>query len=347
MTAIEVLRSTDPHFRPVSLAQGPDAALYIVDRYGGGPGGDTRRVAADVPNRTENAETDVSRRGRIWRVVPDESRANVRRVLKTATVADLVEALGDDNGWRRDTAQRILIEKGDPAATPIVREYAVRGQPPLGRLHALWTLDGLNALDRDTALRVLEDVDARVCSAAIRLSEKFMYPLDDAQMLARLAGLARRPHPAVRLQLALSLGEAARPETDAVIRRLLVSSADQPFLVDAVVSGIGSRETNFVEQLAREASDGNPALARAVAGATQSLLGFSDRHWTTLKPAEHERATPLFTLASDAATPEWVRDGYKPTRESLPVSCSAERFRKAPACQRCGARLTTRPLPEC
>ena len=50
-------------------------------------------------------------------------------------------------GWWRDTAQRLLVERQDQRAIPLLKDRVRTAANPLCRLHALWTLAGLNALD--------------------------------------------------------------------------------------------------------------------------------------------------------------------------------------------------------
>src|ERR1041384_6575001 len=92
--------------------------------------------------------------GRIWRIVPDGApRAKFDIGLSRASNGELVQRLGDGNGWGGGTAQRLLVEKRDPQATPPLRAAALdRAKPAVARLHALWTLDGVGdgALDRAT-----------------------------------------------------------------------------------------------------------------------------------------------------------------------------------------------------
>jgi hypothetical protein len=45
--------------------------------------------------------------------------------------------------------QRVLVEAKDPNAIPSLKLLAKRGKTPLTRIHALWTLEGMGALDPD------------------------------------------------------------------------------------------------------------------------------------------------------------------------------------------------------
>jgi glucose/arabinose dehydrogenase/mono/diheme cytochrome c family protein len=294
----EFLTSTDERFRPVNLFNGPDGALYVVDLYRGIL---QHRTYVTSYLRKQIEERNLGQGiglGRIWRIVPDGApKANFKSGLAGATTAQLVEKLGDASGWVRDTAQRLLVEKRDPAAAALLRTAATAATPPFARVHALWTLDGVGALDKPTVLAALGDADARVCAAAVRVAEKFLKPTADAAILGKLASLAARPEPAVRLQLALSLGEAKTPAADASVRALLIAAGEQPYLVDAVVSGLARREAEFVEAITREAQDGGPALKQAVSAATAG----------TVKANDTARLDRILAVAADAKAPVWAR----------------------------------------
>lgn len=295
----EFLTSTDERFRPVNLFNGPNGALYIVDLYRGIL---QHRIYVTSFLRKQIDERGLAagiHLGRIWRVVPDGApRANFKLGLAGATTAQLVEKLGDGNGWTRDTVQRLLVEKRDPAATAWLTALAVDPKKPaLARLHALWTLDGLAALDRSTVLVALADGDARVVAAAIRLAERFFKQADgDPQLVSRVAAKTRT-EPAVRLQLALTLGESRTKAAETALIGLVAEAGTQPYLVDAVVSGLGRREADFVEALAREAQEGSPAVKAAVIAATGAIVKSNDA----------VRLARVLTLAANLEAPAWAR----------------------------------------
>ncbi len=294
----EFLTSTDERFRPVNLFNGPDGALYVVDLY--------RGILQHKTYVTSYLRREIEARhlgdgiglGRIWRIVPDGApKAKFKSGLAGAGTAQLVDQLGDANGWTRDTAQRLLVEQRAPAAAAALRKFATSAPSPLGRQHALWTLDGIGALDQPTVIAALGDKDPRVTAAAIRVSERFLKPAANPDVLAELVALTARPDPAVRLQLAFSLGEAKSPVADAAMRTLLVAAGAQPYLVDAVVSGMARREADFIEAIAREAKAGGPAVTSAVVAAAGAALKGSDA----------ARLARVLAVVADAASPAWIR----------------------------------------
>jgi glucose/arabinose dehydrogenase/mono/diheme cytochrome c family protein len=144
----EFLTSQDERFRPVNLTTGPDGALYIADFYRGLI---QHRIYLTPFLRQQVIERGLDRpidRGRIFRVVSTTGPALVRPgALSRASGAELVGALAHENGWRRDTAQRLLVERGrqalDAATTAALGRLARGSGDPRARLHALFALDGL------------------------------------------------------------------------------------------------------------------------------------------------------------------------------------------------------------
>src|SRR5205085_1974485 len=109
----ELLAAADPWFHGVNLATGPDGALYIADFY--------RRWVEHPLYVPEKLRAGIDWRkghehGRIWRVRPKGTRPAATPRLRQAAPAELVRRLGHPNGWWRDTAQRLLVERQDRQA---------------------------------------------------------------------------------------------------------------------------------------------------------------------------------------------------------------------------------------
>ena len=247
----EFIGSTDERFRPVNLGNGPDGALYIVDMYHGII---QHRIYLTTYLRKQIEDRGLSDgygMGRIYRVVPEKGSAQPAAFnLTTETSAQLVAHLESHNGWWRDTAQRLLVERRDPASVPLLRALALnQAVPGFTRLQALWTLEGVDGLDRATLFAALGDGDASVCAAAIRLSEKFL-AAGDAEIFSRVVNAQSAPGQdtpyAVVLQQCLSLGESHTPTALAALLELAKRHGPRPVITDAIVSGLSGREADFV-----------------------------------------------------------------------------------------------------
>ncbi|MFZ9992745.1 MAG: DUF7133 domain-containing protein, partial [Opitutales bacterium] len=125
----EFLTSTDERFRPVMMANGPDGALYVVDMYRGviqHPAFLTHYLIANIKERQLMEPLGG---GRIWRIVRDDQPAPKAAKLP-ADGAARVKLLASPNGWTRDTAQRLLVEAGDPSVAPPQRALLADADPP-------------------------------------------------------------------------------------------------------------------------------------------------------------------------------------------------------------------------
>ncbi len=268
----EFLRSNDERFRPVNVYTAPDGTLYVVDLH--------RGILQHRQYMTSYLRRQILERGldkglgygRIYRIASEAKKPGPAPALSKATPAQLVEALSHPNGWWRDTAQRLLVEHGDKSVTPALRQLAKTSSASVPvRLKALWTMEGLGVLEPSDLTPALEEKSAKLRAAAIRLSEPFLAKgnSDLAAQIVRHDGDAAKE---VRVQLALSLGEAPLPERMTALARLLRSDADTPFVIAAAVSSLAGHELEFLEQLLtssdwRESRAGYAAVLQTLAGA--------------------------------------------------------------------------------
>src|SRR5699024_8669526 len=91
-----------------------------------------------------------------------------------AAPGQLVDMLAHPNGWRRDTAQRLLVERGARPAVPALVKLAEGAADWRTRLHALWILDGVDAIQPAMVTKALEDPARDVRIAAIRIGERWL-----------------------------------------------------------------------------------------------------------------------------------------------------------------------------
>ncbi|HYE99027.1 MAG TPA: PVC-type heme-binding CxxCH protein [Planctomycetota bacterium] len=239
----EFLASSDPWFRPVNLALGPDGALYVADM---------QRAVIEHPDyipkdAQKKLDFDAGRgKGRIYRIRPRGPRSAV--TLAEATTEGLAAALEHPNPWVRTTAQRLLLERRDPAVVPLLKA----ARAPLARLHALWTLEALGALDQETATAALRDPEPGLREHAIQLAKG---PLP--------ADLADDPDPRVRFQAAFRLDD---PEA---LARIAARDGDDPWTRAAVALSASSSPAAFLDRL-DVSRPGSLDLVRMLAEAVKS-----------------------------------------------------------------------------
>lgn len=196
----EFLASTDTWFRPANFSVGPDGHLYVIDMY---------RQHIETPlSIPADLQTDMdfdagNTMGRIYRIVPQNS-AEVKWEkpnLKNATTEQVVNTLSHKNKWWRTTAQRLLLERQDKTAIPQVKQLFAESNDPRTRLHALYVLEGMDALDAAIVKAALKDPAAGVRENAAILAERFPACLSDLERLTEDSSLR------VSYQATLSLGE--------------------------------------------------------------------------------------------------------------------------------------------
>src|SRR5262249_46303089 len=133
---------------------------------------------------------------------------------------------------------------GDAVAVPLLQQMAVAGPTPLGRVHALWTLDGLDALDSQTLLAATEDKDERIRATALHLCER----RPPRKLLERLSVGANDSSPLIRLQSLLMLGSIKGRDTEQLTMRLLQDN-DHYLFRAAAMTGLQGRELEFLSRL--------------------------------------------------------------------------------------------------
>lgn len=265
----EFLASSDERFRPVNLFSAPDGTMYVVDMYRGvvQDGGIWSDYLRDYI-KSHDLELPVQR-GRIWRVVYGTGSTNrgPKPSLSSASPAQLVAALSHANGWWRDTAQRLLVERGATTVAPTLKKLAASAPDWRTKLHALWTLDGLDAIDPDTVTRALSDPKPEVRANAVRLAERYLASENPAIQKAVLA-LADDKNWNVRRQVAASLGELPAAARNEPATQLLRKYGSDALIVDAVVSSIpGAEEEVLTGILQTDSASGRIEAITALAAA--------------------------------------------------------------------------------
>jgi putative membrane-bound dehydrogenase-like protein len=251
----EFLAAGDAWFRPVNFSVGPDGALYIVDYYRGRI--EHPEWTASDAQRDPAALYAGRERGRIYRVVHESMAGRPRRrpQLGTAPTASLVAALADSNVWWRRTAQRLLVDRRDPAAPPLLKAVVRARESLMARLHALWILHAMGELDAPLVFDAMRDADPGIRENAVVLAE--LIRADGLE--AELVRLAADPDPRVRLQVLATMGGMASPAAAAVHERLLFSEIEDPWMQ---VAGLSAGSERAARLLARALSGPDAITSR-------------------------------------------------------------------------------------
>lgn len=223
----EFIASRDNWFRPVYFANAPDGTLYFADMYR-----ETIEHPWSLPPELKS-KLDLNSgndRGRIYRVVPEQFKPRSPVRLGSASTAELVSTLAHSNGWHRDTAARLLIERADTNAVPLLRQMLSDSNSILARPHALHLLASLDAIQWSDVQYALYATDAVSRVHGIRCAHDYFNA--DKVLASELQAFASDPDVRVRYQTALSTDDAV------TLTKIIQQDVGDPWMRAAVLSGL-------------------------------------------------------------------------------------------------------------
>lgn len=314
----EFLTSSDPWFRPVQCANGPDGNLYIADMY---------REVIEHPHslapliKKHLDLTSGDDRGRIYRVVhADGDRRPVPR-LSTASTRRLVALLAHPNAWHRETAARLLHERADSSARASLALVARTAGDARGRLHALHALAGIGGLTPALLLDAMRDEDARVRAHAVRLAA----PLADrsVDLRDRLLAMVDDPDLGTRYELAFALGDLTDAARLPALAALARTDGGERWMRLAIASSVALGADALLALLEESGANESPASLIAELSHLALASGTGPRSADSLREllaTAHARATDP-SLAPGARADSIRALALDEPREALETLC--------------------------
>ncbi len=227
-TEREFLATKDTWFRPVNFNVGPDGALYIVDMY---------RQHIETPvSIPDDLKEDMdflygNRHGRIYRVYPEGKRPEmVTPDLRNTPSSELVSLLEKPDQWWRLQAQRLLLERQDKSIIGAVETLLNTHADPRTRLHALYVLEGQDALQAKHVEVALKDAEAQVRRHGVILAERF------PELLPALAERVEDASAQTAFQAALSVGQFNNATAVAALAKTVQKYKEDDWFRKAVLS---------------------------------------------------------------------------------------------------------------
>ena len=198
----EFIRSTDPLFRPVEMSTAPDGTMYIVDMYHGIiQEGEWTPVGSYLRAKIEQYQLDkVINLGRIWRLShKDFPRDPIQPRMYDQTSLELVQYLDHANGWWRDMAQQVLVQRQDKSVTPALLELIQSDKKIEAKFHALWVLEGIGTLESGLVKSLMKDPNPRMRKVALWVSES-LYKAGDQSFDKEYLALMDDPDAEVKMR---------------------------------------------------------------------------------------------------------------------------------------------------
>jgi mono/diheme cytochrome c family protein len=246
----EFIASTDEGFRPVNLFNGPDGAMYIVDMHRGIIQHKAyisqylaEQLAAKKLDTLQNA-------GRILKVTHKATKLNPVPDLSKASAAQLVTLLSNPNGWLRDRSQQLLIQKKDPSVVKNLMDLTKVANDFSTSIHALYVLDGINALTFDVLSDVVkQSKQPETIAHALGLLERFATTQQVAKMKENSTQLLAQNNETIDLYLSISLAPWLKL-SEAIFLPILSEIekkyADRRIFQEAIVSSLEGKEENYL-----------------------------------------------------------------------------------------------------
>mgnify|MGYP001180331973 CR=1 FL=1 len=241
----EFFASSDNHFRPTAVELGPDGALYIADMQ--------RSVIEHpdyIPNKIKQRVNirEGDKRGRIYRITPKSKLSSIKSNISPIKIQNIEEEFKNPNQWRRLTAQRLIYENQDKSLSPRLRKL-ISDKNDFARLHALWSLKGLEVIEPEDILVGLSDTNPKIRENVIRIAEASGF-FGDPLIQKKLISLADDTDPTVRFQLALTLGKMeASASTQRALQSIYFRDHMDMWTRKAVFCSLKENEVEFTRSM--------------------------------------------------------------------------------------------------
>ncbi len=253
-----LLASSDEWMSPIFADVGPDGAIWVIDFYSfiiqhnPTPSVQSAGIEAKTGSggayMTEHNLRDQTH-GRIYRVVWKDGPKSAIKSLAQAPTSEMIQALESGNQFWSLTAQRLIVDGKKNDAAPALKKRVTSGAGGKGAIHALWALEGIAALDKQTHQKALLDKDPALRRNAIRA----LPANDDGRKLFFSSAVIQDPDLLTREAAFVKLAEFPTiPEIQTVVAQLprVAANTNDAFLNDALtllgrvhkVTGVGENE---------------------------------------------------------------------------------------------------------
>jgi mono/diheme cytochrome c family protein len=258
----EFLASSDERFRPVSIYGGPDGALYVVDMY--------RGIIQHKTFLTDYLKKEITARkltqplscGRIYRITPSGKEAVFAPLPDNPM--QLAKLFEHPNGWVRDKAQQIIIDKKYVQVVPVLRQYLNASNKHLPLIHALWTLNELSELEPTEILSLLQHTDWRIRMQALSVLPDVITRSTYKRYLPVLNDLLRRDSMCapIIVFVANTISQIDETAGKSLVETAVKLYPGNEYVSDAVISNVQSRESALLQTVRTIYSDTSLAIHR-------------------------------------------------------------------------------------
>ncbi|MCE7993602.1 MAG: c-type cytochrome [Roseivirga sp.] len=264
----EFLASTDEGFRPVNLFNGPDGGMYVVDMHRGIIQHGAYMTTYLRERLAERGMDKIIGMGRILRIKNTKEGLSEIPDFASASTEDLVSLLRHKNGWVRDRAQQLIIHENRQDATELLKTLLLSDEA--ASIHALYSLKGLEALDRSLLVKVAQSKTPELASHGLLLLSA--WPVTDSlsEETELLNDLVSRSDPLIDMYLMTYLGSEIKKSGIGLVPVImgLLEKYPESYYLDALMGSLSGYE----KILAGFTTDLNTEKGKALVDALGSVV---------------------------------------------------------------------------
>lgn len=205
--------SGDKNFRPINLRWGPDGSIYVIDWH------DQNPCHQALPDSWD------MERGRIYRLVRKDAKAQKAPDFSKKSNQELVASLANDNPYVYRTAIRLLHERKAKNAKAAILQAIESAKSTPHTLRLIWALHAIGEFDHAATHNFLQHEDEHVRGWAVRfLSQTDAAQKAPANLLREFA--EKEKSAKVRLELASAAQHLKKEQALAVLQGLMTHKSD-------------------------------------------------------------------------------------------------------------------------
>jgi len=244
----------------MNLTHGPDGCIWVTDYY--------REIIEDysaIPRHLQQQYGVYTGhdRGRIYRLTHRDSPQVPAGDMSVLDAKALARECASPLFWRRQTAERLLVEREEKSAGPALRQIlADKSSEAQAIITVLHTLNQLRVLRPSGLEPFIGHADVAVRIHALQLADPWFAKAEGNALLnATLAAATAETNPRAQIQFALSLGEARDPRAFAMLAQFAREKLSVRWMDAALLSSLGGRGLEMFEELSHDAGGGGAFLA--------------------------------------------------------------------------------------
>lgn len=280
----EFLAATDEGFRPVSIKNGPDGSMYVVDMHRGVIGHHAYLSPYLKQKTARNRLDTLTNYGRILKIKSESFPDLPIPDFKTITGKELISLLSGGNGWIRDRAQHhLLFHKSDGLIQPL-KDVIFNSNSDWAPIHALYALEEWDELTFDFLSEVIENGKDNAAAHALVLLKSFASKEHTNSAKSLFEKVVNKDRKLLDIYLGSILGAWMQVDYNGfnqTFLNLLKRHSDNATVQEALISGLDGLEKQILD---------NKDLNQ------DTFIAFADRLTKSISNRDQMVLNPIYTI---------------------------------------------------